>query len=850
MNEPAGLDQFIASDPAASVPAGLDEFVAPQLEKEKYSGIIPTLKAAALEAARVPSFGTSDIAFTKLGITTPEEARALKEQHPYASIGGGLLGLGLSLAAPETGLLGALSAPVKAVSELGGAVTEAATIPASSVIGQIVSRGAALGAGSAIEGAAYGLGQSVSEHALGDPDLNAEKVGSNVLNGMLFGGVLGAGLGAAEVAIPASVSSAKNALNKLYDVSVGLPGKEPGVLGKTYAEASSFVSGKPYDQIIDAMQNRVKSLVKPEEQKEVISEFADGLKDQHSKVSKALYDANKSVRLEESANYLKDIPGDVALPEMTKTVAQLKNTIQEMRAEPDLYPGAYPRILEQVTDRVSKEVGSESSAFDVFKSLNDLKSRLDEEIQYGAAPSGGDLRAQNLIGNIRRSIKNTLEEPSIWGEAASRQAAFNDAQSQFLNLVGKKGVFRSSFMGPALGKGGKLAYEVSPAKVETYLKQISSLRGEAKSQALKSYLEVSDNLVNEIEKSYQALPDKAFDKSGIQAVLEKNRDISNKAIEQSEFNKALNALSGGAHNVQFGEGAAASTAILGHPVAAAALETAAMLKAPGLAIQRLAKIERLVQQTTRAIDRGVSQIFKGAAQAGEKTAGFIGSQIDLEKKDKKYKNVTTQLNDLTNNPEKLLSQLEQSTQNLHNYAPKISQGLQMTGARAVQFLQSKIPGQDVNKRPLSDPYKPSDTELSKWHKYFSIIEEPTRALDQVAKGNLTPETMETLKIVYPKLLHDMQIKVTDGMINAVQKKKPIPYKTKLTLSMFLGQDLVSSLDPKVILSNQNIMTNASQAKALQEHAQMSGANKKSISKMEKSNRLLTPMQEAAERKEV
>lgn len=855
---PAGLDDFIAAPTASvskseeAIPAGLDEFASEQLKKDKYSGVIPTLKAAGLGAARSASFGTSDQLLTASKFMTPEEIKDYEEQHPIATgVGevGGILG---AVVAPEAGVLGALSAPVKAVSRLGGAVGET-LVPAaeatSPAIQRIIAKAAQVGAGSAVEGAVYGLGQSVSEHALGDPDLNAEKVLSNVGTGAVFGGLLGGALGAAEVAVPEAVTAAKKSLTKLYDVAVGLPGEEPGILGKAYAQTSSFVSGKPSEQIIEALQNRAKSLVKPEEQKELVSEFSSGLKEQHEKVNKALYDANKSARLSESASYLKEVPGEVALPEMEKAVSQIKTAIKEMRSEPDLYPQSYPRILEQINDRVAKEVGSESSAFDVFKALDDLKGRLDEEISYGTAPSGGDLRAQSTIGNIRRAIKNTLEEPEIWGEAASRQAAFNDAQSQFFNLVGKKGVFRSSFMSPALGKGGKLIYEVSPSKVETYLKQISSLRGEAKTDALKKYLEVSDNLVNEIDKTYKSVPSGAFDKSSIESILSKNKEISNKAIEQSEINKTFNALGAGAHNVQFGEGAAATTGLLGHPIAAAALETAAMLKAPGLAIQRLAKLERMISQTGRAIDKGVSVIFKGGAKAGEETAGFLGTKVNEDKKKKDFKKVTSQLNELSNDPTKLISSMDQMTRPIMEHAPGIAQGLQMTGTRAVTFLQSKIPGNNIDPKPLSPPYEPSSTEMNQWHKYVNAVENPTSALTEVANGTLSKETMETLAMVYPKLLSDMQMQVTSGMIDAINKKKTIPYKTKLTLSMFLGNDLVRSLDSKSILRSQGIQGAAGQMKALQESSQMIRSSAKNLSKINEANRYLTPMQEASARKE-
>lgn len=844
---------------ATAQTAPTQSFDALQDDSEKYGDFKGELKAAGLGAVRSASFGLSDEFLVRSGAMTPEALQAYKEQNPTASTLGELGGVVGAVLAPEAGLLGALSAPVKAVARAGGAITEAvlpaagriagavASAEASPIINKVLSQAAAGGIGSAIEGAAYGLGQSVSEHALGDPDLNAQKVLSNIGYSALFGGALGGTIKAGEIAIPKVVSAAKDSLTKLYDVAVGLPGAEPGLLSKAYAQGSSFVSGKPYEQIVEALQNRTKSLINPEDQVALVKEFADNMQSLNKKVSQSIHEANSSPRIQETASYLKEVPVENVAPEYQRVLRDLKERIKVMRSEPDLYPGSYPRILEQIEERVAKEITSESSAFDVFKKLDDLKGRLDEEIQYGAAPSGGDLRAQNQIGELRRSIKNSLEDQKIWGEAASRQAAFNDAQSGILNLTGKKGLFRKEFMAPALSKGGKQVYEVSPSKIKTYLSQIKDVRGELKSKALTAYLDASDRVLNEIENTYRALPDKAFDKEVVKSVLDKSRSLSEKAIDQSEFNKALAALGGGAHNVPLVEGAAGATAILGHPIIGAALETASMLKAPGLAVQRLAKIERFVQKTTQTIETLSSSIFKAGVSGVKPLAGYAGSALSNEEKNSKYEKKSAQLNDLKASPEKLISALTEATNSMAVHAPQISQGIMSSAATATQFLQSKMP-QGANHKPLSSKYVPSDAELSKWYRYFNMVEKPTNALRQVASGTLTSDAMETLKVVYPKLLQDMQKSVTEKMIDAVAKKKSIPYKTKLSLSLFLGSDLVSSLDPVSMLANQNTMASATQAKNDQEQAQKMGSvNAKGLDKLDSSNRLLTASQSSAQR---
>lgn len=85
------------------------------------------------------------------------------------------------------------------------------------------------------------------------------------------------------------------------------------------------------------------------------------------------------------------------------------------------------------------------------------------------------------------------------------------------------------------------------------------------------------------------------------------------------------------------------------------------------------------------------------------------------------------------------------------------------------------------------------------------------------------------------------------MTEAVAKKQVIPYRTKLSLSLFLGSDLVNSLEPVNMLSAQNTLATATMEKQAQQQSQMASVNKKSLDKMNKPNRLLTAQQSASQR---
>lgn len=183
--------------------------------QQKYGeGLGNEAKAAAASAARTATFGLSDVALTTPhllspltpAIATPDSLKQLQERNPVSDVVGSIAGVAGSLAMP-------VATPISAAAKIGEAATEAArpiaasiarslaTPETSPIVARILESASGVAAktlGSSVEGSIYGLGNAVSENALGDADLNAENVLHNVGYGALFGGSLGALLGTGE----------------------------------------------------------------------------------------------------------------------------------------------------------------------------------------------------------------------------------------------------------------------------------------------------------------------------------------------------------------------------------------------------------------------------------------------------------------------------------------------------------------------------------------------------------------------------------------------------------------------------------------------------------------------------
>lgn len=239
----APVDPVPTSDSAPTpAPAGMEQYVHDELNEAKYGGISGSLKTAGLGAARTLSLGGSDVALTKTGLMKPEDIKGFEETNPISNFvgeAGGLAGAHLYgvgqaedainaaklavKAAKVTGnaaeiakateaysavknTMGAgdLLNPVKAISKVGGKVSEA-------VGGGIKG----LAAAGAAEGALFGAGQTVSEQALGDPDNVAESLMHHMGLGLLIGGGLGTTLGVGIKAI-SKVPEGIGAASKIY----------------------------------------------------------------------------------------------------------------------------------------------------------------------------------------------------------------------------------------------------------------------------------------------------------------------------------------------------------------------------------------------------------------------------------------------------------------------------------------------------------------------------------------------------------------------------------------------------------------------------------------------------------
>ncbi len=188
----------------------------------------------------------------------------------------------------------------------------------------------------------------------------------------------------------------------------------------------------------------------------------------------------------------------------------------------------------------------------------------------------------------------------------------------------------------------------------------------------------------------------------------------------------------------------------------------------------------------KLISRSTKNVFVPAAEVLPSTQ--FPKAADREKLDKKLKELQTDQEPLTGVGGKT-----------SHYLPTQGAALAMTAARAVNYLNGLRP--DLEKKSPLDT-KPVETTIQKseFNRALDIAEQPLIVLDDVKNGSIVPKDIVHLANLYPELYNGLKQKLTASLIEHTNEEEPVPYKTRLGLSVFLAQPMDSTMTPQAIMA--------------------------------------------------
>lgn len=136
-----------------------------------------------------------------------------------------------------------------------------------------------------------------------------------------------------------------------------------------------------------------------------------------------------------------------------------------------------------------------------------------------------------------------------------------------------------------------------------------------------------------------------------------------------------------------------------------------------------------------------------------------------------------------------------------HYMPGEGEAMAQTAASAVNYLNSLRPSVDKSS-PFDSEVKVDAVKKAAYQDALEIAEQPAVVLNKVKEGTLTSQDMIHLNRLYPGLQQKMTEKLTSHMVDTLSKGGVVPYKTRIGLSLFMGQPLDSTLTPNSIRAAQ------------------------------------------------
>jgi hypothetical protein len=134
--------------------------------------------------------------------------------------------------------------------------------------------------------------------------------------------------------------------------------------------------------------------------------------------------------------------------------------------------------------------------------------------------------------------------------------------------------------------------------------------------------------------------------------------------------------------------------------------------------------------------------------------------------------------------------------------PRLADQMETLAARKLEFLWSKLPrspGLALQFGP--DRWEPSSLEVAEFARYAAAAEDPLGVVERAVTGNVTPEDIETLQVVYPEMFRAVRDAV---MMQMADIREQIPYERRLVMGILLGLPTDPSLDPEILAMLQDV----------------------------------------------
>lgn len=190
-----------------------------------------------------------------------------------------------------------------------------------------------------------------------------------------------------------------------------------------------------------------------------------------------------------------------------------------------------------------------------------------------------------------------------------------------------------------------------------------------------------------------------------------------------------------------------------------------------------------------AINTAIPLVFKPGAQV--LSSKMMPDKAEMNKIDEF-------VNKANENPEILM---KMTNGNTGYYLPGHQAALTQSAVQTVQYLQ-KLKPQPYQPGPLDKKIEPSAADQARYQRALQIAQQPMVVLNHIKQGTIQANDLADLKAMSPALYNLFSQKLSNSMTNAQADGHLIPYKTRMGISLFLGQPIDTSMAPSSIMAAQ------------------------------------------------
>lgn len=773
-----------------------------EISRSEIGGAVGQATSAALGAARAATMGGSDQALTEFGVK-PETLKDYRDINPTASTSGEVGGtLASLLVAPEVSGPGLAAKAGNAASKLVKG-------------GGFLSKLAGKALGGAVEGGIYGLGQFVSEDAIDNHPLTAQKLLASMAGGALVNG----GLSGAGFAVGSGLKKGGSKLVQ-YVGGGGLKSALEDFAEKTVVSQYGIKSDlKKWGVINDINEigryglNRKVSLpgggVEPlfkmgDKADNVFAKAQIVSEEEGAKIGAALTQVDAAVQ-----------PGSFHFDTGALRAKVEADILAPLRKDPFMAP-----TVKAIEDAFDGPGGFQNQAY-TFEEAWATQSRLRRKL--GALVTASDSPIIEAKDDLRRLMRDEIIEQAetlVPGAKDALKQASRDyrsaqnieriAESQMLREQGNRGIGMSSHqIGQAVGLAGA-ALTGSP---------FGMLAGVGAAVANQTLLERGGTIA--------AVAADRFAKSG--AIPRMAKGLHTLFNSQLTSNPAF----GGAFRAMLTRAAAKGAGELLATHVQLAKTQPDYLGAVGMPDEDPASVNDFAVKADQ-MDGLHAAVEAQDAKIDQAIGRFLGQQPGaapaLARGDRRgsFKQDSDRLARMAADPASLMEELV--PHELAAAAPALAAMVGADAMKATQFLHAVAP-KNPNPEPMKalgdDDWEPSDRELERFGRYVDAVERPDLVLAELKTGEVTPEGVEAFRVVYPELLSDIQARM---MSRLAAYDKPLTYKQKAALSTLFGTPMGGAGDPDRVALIQEAHATTMSAQEQSGPKQQSGNREVSVAK--------------------